>query len=122
MKPTTLLDSDRSFVIFSYSINHGLLLLRSKKAGKISTRLDVLFQDVRAMEIRSWFDGLKIEEVGAEYLGKQGSAPVALMETGNRVYRLIGDGWEGFILGGIVSFNEDEEDFFAPSKLLKESA
>jgi hypothetical protein len=81
------------------------------------TRLDILFQDVRAMEIRSWFDGVKIDEVEPEYLKTSRSDPAALMETGNRVFRLIGNGWEGFILAGIVSFHEDDEEFQAPSKL-----
>ncbi len=55
-----LFSSDRKFVISSYARSHGLLLLRSVKTTANLTRLDILFQDVRAMEIRGHFEGIEI--------------------------------------------------------------
>ena len=60
--------SNRIFVLFSFSMSHGLLLLRSSKTDDDPTRLDVLIQDVRAMEVRAWFEGIQIEEVSRDYL------------------------------------------------------
>ena len=74
------------------------------------------------MEVRAWFDGIRIEEAEPQYLEKQASKPDELIEPGNRVYRLVGSGWEGFIVGGIMSFQEDHEEFLAPSKLLAEAS
>jgi hypothetical protein len=54
--------SERRFLVIQYLIGHGLLLLRSNKPDKGSKRIDILFNDVRAMEIRCWFDGITIEE------------------------------------------------------------
>lgn len=118
MKPTPLFESDRRFSIFSYEMSHGLLLLRSKKEPpRIPTRLDI--EDVRAMEIRAWFNGIRIEEIETQRLEKQNSRPGDLLaETGNKAYRLVRPGWEGFILCGTMSSHEDHEEFFAPSKLL----
>src|SRR4030081_3002378 len=48
--------SDRKFSVVSYGVSHGPLLLRSGKNNEHQTRIDVLILDVRAMEIRSWFE------------------------------------------------------------------
>jgi hypothetical protein len=42
-------------LVIQYLVSHGLLLLRSNKPDKQSKRIDILFNDVRAMEIRCWF-------------------------------------------------------------------
>ncbi|MBV9877423.1 MAG: hypothetical protein JO025_22030 [Verrucomicrobia bacterium] len=111
--------SERRFFIIQYLIGHGLLLLRSNKPDKQSKRIDILFNDVRAMEIRCWFDGITIEETDKSFLASHASRPLDLMEHGNRAYSLKGRGWTGFILGGIVSYNQDDEVATAPSALLK---
>ena len=114
-----LFESSRTFVIFSYGMSHGLLLLRSRKTEQAQTRLDILFQDVRAMEIRAWFEGVKIEEVGPEFLQPRSSNPAEMIEPGNKVYSLSGVGWSGFVVAGIMQLKEDEEEFLAPSALIE---
>ena len=104
--------------MFSYSAGHGLLLLRSRKTNLYSTRIDVLVQDVRAMELCTWFEGLEIVEVGPEYLRKSRSNPIEMVEPGNRIYAMNGAEWHGFVVGGVISVHEDEDDYMAPSKLL----
>ncbi len=118
MKNVSLFESSRSFVIYSYDASWRVLLLRSRKTKETPTRLDILFQDVKAMEIRTWFEGLTIEEVDATFLEGFRSNPAQMMEHGHRVYALRGVGWHGFILGGIVSFKEDDGDYYAPSGLM----
>jgi hypothetical protein len=81
--------------------------------------MDVLFQDVRAMEIRSWFEGIKIEEVDQKFLEGYPSNPAEMIEQGNKVYPLVGTGWKGFVVGGIMQFKEDDGEAFAPSGLIK---
>lgn len=115
---TNIFESTRSFVVFSYSASHGLLLLRSRKTNTHPTRIDVLLQDVRAMEMRSWFDGIQIEEVNQEYLEGRSCNPGAMIETGNKVYAVHGANWDGFIVGGRISVQEDDGDYMAPSLLL----
>jgi len=110
--------SNRSFIVVSFAASHGLLLLRSNKTMSISTRMDVLIQDVRAAELRFWFDGITIELANQELLQGHGSVPNDLLEPGNQVYSLLGNGWTGFILGGILTTLEDSKDNLAPSGLL----
>jgi hypothetical protein len=115
-------ESDRLFSIFGYSISHGLLLLRCGKSNEApATRVDILFQDVRAMEIRAWFKGIRIEEVDdPHFLDGQRSKPAEMIEPGNKIYALISAGWRGFIVGGIVRFNEDDGEFFGQSALVSD--
>src|SRR5262249_5317339 len=88
--------SDRTFSVYSYHVSHGPLLFRSWRKDERPTRIDVLIKDVRAMEIRSWFDGLEITEVDRGYLRDFRSNPDEMMEPGLRVYALTGNTWKGF--------------------------
>jgi hypothetical protein len=107
--------SNRKFSVFSYSLSHGPLLLRSGRTDEHHTRIDVLILDVRAMEIRSWFDGFEIALVDQDYLRDFRSRPAEMMQPGLNVYAISGKGWQGFIVGGNLWVHEDEADFMAPS-------
>jgi hypothetical protein len=113
-----MFNSDRLFVVHSYSASHGLLLLRSRKTPALPTRIDVLFQDVRAMELRCWFDGIAIDEVPDGFLADFASKPRELVEAGNKIYKLTGKGWCGYVVAGIVRTHEDDGEWSAPSALM----
>lgn len=112
--------SDRKFSVFSYGISHGPLLIRSGKTDQHQSRIDILVNDVRAVDIRSWFEGIEISEVAQDYLRDFPSNPIEMMEIGLRAYKLAGRGWKGFVVGGSLSIHEDEAEFMAPSALLPE--
>jgi hypothetical protein len=109
--------------MFGYSMSHGLLLLRSGKSNEApTTRVDILFQDVRAMEMRTWFKGIRIEEVDdPQFLDGRLSKPDEMIEPGNKIYPLVSVGWRGFIVGGIVQLKEDDGELFGPSALVSEA-
>jgi hypothetical protein len=106
--------SDRKFSLFSYGLGHGPLLLRSGKTDEHPTRINILILDVRAMEIRSWFDSVEIVLTGQEYLRDFRSHPAEMMEPGLNAYSISSKGWQGFIVGGSLCVHEDEADFMAP--------
>lgn len=110
--------SSRSFYIFSYTISHGLLLLRSDKTDRHSSRVDILFQDVIAIESRMKLDKLTISEEEPSFLKGVRSNPAAIMEPGHKVYSLKCDGWTGYVVGGIMRVHEDDKNLFEPSYLL----
>lgn len=112
-----VLASDRRFSLFSYHPSHGRLLFRSGKTSEYPTRLDVLFRDVRAMELRTWFDSWEIFEVDGDFISKCSSRPIEMLEPGNKIYALLGRGWQGFIVGGIVQTAEDQGDYMDNSSL-----
>jgi hypothetical protein len=99
-----------------------MLLFRSGKTRRHPTREEVLLKDVRAMEVRCWSSGLRIEEVSLEYLVRFDSNPVEMVQPGNRVYSVQGEGWKGFIVGGAVVTHRDEEEFTGRSPLLDDAS
>lgn len=123
MNQRLVYESDRLFSMFGYSMSHGLLLLRSGKSNETpTTRVDILFQDVRAMEMRAWFKGIRIEEVDdPQFLDGQLSKPAEMIEPGNKIYVLVSVGCRGFIVGGIVQVKEDDGELFGPSALVSEA-
>ncbi len=68
------------------------------------------------MEIRAWFKGIKVEETDdLGLLDGQRSKPTDMTEPGNKIYALSGTGWQGFLIGGVVRFKEDDGEIFCPS-------
>lgn len=115
----TRFESKRSFLIVSYSASGRLLLLRSYGHEAMPRRIDILFQDVRGMELPTFMrDGLSIEKVGADYLNEFRSNPRARMEIGHQVYSLRGNDWEGYVLGGIMMSDESDGDERGQSNLV----
>jgi hypothetical protein len=61
MNKKLIYESDRLFSLFGYTVSHKMLLFRSGKSNESpTTRVDILFKDVRAMEIRSWFKDIRV--------------------------------------------------------------
>jgi hypothetical protein len=64
--------------------------------GRLERRaFEVLIRDVRAMEIRSWFEGLELKEVDREYLRDFRSNLIEILDVGMKAYALLGKGWRG---------------------------
>ncbi|MDQ0473501.1 hypothetical protein [Labrys wisconsinensis] len=115
----TIFQSDRDFFVVSYDASHGLLLLRSAKTNEIPTRIDVLFNDVRAMEIRCFINnGLKIGIEDRKYLFNFQSNPLEMVEFSLKIYSLLGHGWKGFVIGNIFTTTEDTGHALERSSLL----
>lgn len=110
---------DRSFSLHMYWVNHGLLLLRSGKTNKDSSRIDILFSDVRWMALPVWFEGIRIER------GEPSDIPLALTAKIKEeahfmtVFRVTSQGVTHCLLAGdSVSIVEDQQEYFADSSLL----
>jgi hypothetical protein len=119
MNEKPIFESERQFLLGSYAASHGLLLFRSVKTNASPTRIDVLFQDVRALDVRAWAEGLKVEISDVELLKNYPSNPAEMLETGLVVFKVSGRGWEGFIVASQrVGFKEDDLGPMDPSGLL----
>ena|ERR1700726_264322 len=107
MNPILLYTSDRRFEVQSYSGDRGYLILHSRRTNTDARPIEIEFVDVRAIEIRCWFYGFSILKVDADYVRNAPSKPFELIEHGNQVYALNGNGWTGFIVGGENVFFKD---------------
>lgn len=112
-------ESKRRFNVFSFQASHGLLLLRSPKSNESHTRIDILFRDVRAMELRTFCSGgIFIKRADAKSIEGLPSRPKDTMEPGHQVFIVGGPGWSGFVVSGRVDYLEDEGTAMGPSTLI----
>lgn len=104
------------FQIWSYSVGHGQLLLRSTKSPDRPTQIDILFTDVAAICIPTTFDGVEVHEVDAADLRTQ---PVLgnLSWCDRRVYAIAGPGVDGYVVAGAVAFDEGDREYDSVSPL-----
>ena len=108
---------DRIFEVWSYSVSLGRLLLRSNKSDTFASRIDVLFQNVKAMSLATSLQGLVVTEATpaeaarlSERTGQVGDA-----ET---VFFVVRSGsYAGFVIAGMCMEFEDSGEFFEPSQL-----
>jgi len=120
MNATLPISFDRKFQIVTYRCSHGQLLLRSAKSPNCPTRIDVLFKDVRAFELRTFLSGLSIAEGDSTQVRDRASKPLDAMEDGHKVYVLKSEDWVGYVVGGAVFWHEDQGEFAQPSVYMPE--
>ena len=90
-----ILDSERTFTVWKYTVSHSMLLLRSVKSEVAQSRVDVLFVGVDRMEIPSTMGGLRI--------------------VGDGTYELSGPHWRGSVTALNCSVREDSGEYSDPS-------
>lgn len=117
-----LVSFQRRFQVVAYRCSHAQLLLRSAKTPGNPTRIDVLFKDARAFELRAFLSGLAIEESEPSEIADRKAKPLEAMEYGHKVYLLKSEGWIGYVVGDGVFWHEDEGEFGQPSIYFPEVA
>lgn len=115
MEDTALMSSERRFQLWSYTVIHGQLLLRSVKYGGYETRIDVLFKDVGFISLPAAFWGLRIARTNIEALRRVADMQFQFAETAFRVTTKNGD---GYVAASSVAIHEDTGEFDEPSALL----
>jgi hypothetical protein len=111
---------DREFQVWAYSVGMARLLLRSTKSDTFATRVDVLFQNVKALKLPTSLDGLLVAEAGAD------ETALILSETGilpsdeTKFFRVWAGTFEGYVVAGVCVVAEDEGEYFEPSPLWQE--
>jgi hypothetical protein len=114
-----LISFEREFQLWSYTASHGQLLLRSPKAPNRPTRMDVLFTDVRSVELRTTLQNLIIEEANASEISERPIRPAETAETGHKFYRLRSGDWIGCVVAGAVRWHEDSREYGESSTLMR---
>lgn len=94
--PIDTFESSRHFQVWRYEVGHAQLLLRSVKSEPHDSRIDVLFKNVKTIELPTSFSGLKIEREGEQFV-------------------VSGIGWSGGVTAGACFQAEDDGEYFDPS-------
>jgi len=110
----------RVFQVWAYTVGMGRLLLRSTKGEGCATRLDVLFQNVKALKLATSLPGLTVSEADAEQQRRIVEATGLLPDHETRFYVLTGASYEGYVAAGVCAQAEDEGEYFEPSELWPE--
>lgn len=101
--------SDRRFRLWAYSADHGRLLLRSAPGQDHETTIDLLFEPVGALNLRTEVDGLVIRSATTEEAERAGLPP------GRRLFVLESQGGTGYVTGTAVGWHEGVLDQVRPS-------
>jgi hypothetical protein len=108
---------ERIFQLWAYTVGMGRLLLRSTKSETFPTRVEVLFQNVKAIQLPTVLEGLVITDADPE-LTKEIEAETGLTcDGGVRLFSLRTSHGVGYVVAGVMVSDEDEGEYFEPSKL-----
>ena len=113
MSTMSNLQFPRQFKMIEYRVSHGLLLLRSQKTSESQGRIDILFTDVRYIDLPTTIPQLFVEERPLD------SSEVSY-EPGLKRYSVSWNSGGGQIVAGSVSWCKDEHEYAAPSSLMPE--
>jgi hypothetical protein len=112
---TEIFRSDRNFRIWAYVVSLSQLLLRSVKTDDEPTRIDILFRNVKAINIRTNLQGISIrEEIDEEKVNQLLHGDMAYGEK-LRMFVIRSLNSVGYVIAGMVSFHEDSGEYNDPS-------
>lgn len=114
----TVLFPYRVFQVWSYTVGMGRLLLRSPKSSGATTRVDVLFQNVKALKLPTRLEGLSVRSPGDEELQSIEDDAGFLVDENTRIFVVEGTNYTGYVVAGVVVAQEDTGDYSDPSALM----
>ena len=112
---TQIIDSDRTFQLWKYTVGHGQLLLRSTKGPNVPTRIDVLFKGVSEFHLPTLLSGLSIREASDDQIRDLCSLRESPSFNHGKVYRVKGTDFIGYVAALSCYCHEDEGEYYAPS-------
>jgi hypothetical protein len=109
--------SERRFQVWAYSVSLGRLLLRSTKSDTFPTRVDVLFQNVKALKLPTSLDGLTIAEADDDERSEIEAATGIVLDVDAAGFVVRCGSMDGFVVAGVCVGREDDAEHFEPSDL-----
>src|SRR5215831_5289943 len=110
--PSEIINSERQFQIWKYTVGHSELLLRSPKSDRFPTRIDVFFKGVKEFHLPTIFTGLSITEASEAEI-RQLCTLRKLVSVGKdaKIFKVQGSDFLGYITALIAVCHEDEGDY-----------
>jgi hypothetical protein len=105
------------FTLWTYDVSHGLMLFRRNPAPG-QKRAEILFLDVRAMEIAAWGDDIRIEEADSQTTHKFENARL-VREPRIKTFKVTSKQWTGFVWATGFNYSVDDGAMGDPSSLYK---
>ncbi|MCU1421224.1 MAG: hypothetical protein JWN36_875 [Microbacteriaceae bacterium] len=106
---------NRRFQIWVYTVGMSRLLLRSTKTDEFDTRIDILFQSVKAVSLPTSLRGLRVRIAGAPLRRRVVRNLGKSIADGVEVFSVESLDSVGFVVAGVVFEAEDDKEYFDPS-------
>ena len=113
-----LYESPRRFLLWKATVGHGQLLLRSTKTPAQPTRIDVLFKPVRALNLRTDLDGIRLSEADTDETAailKSIAGDDSTATDPCKIFVVESKRWRGYIAAAVMAWHEDEGAYNDPS-------
>jgi hypothetical protein len=106
----------RTFQIWSYSVSHSVLLLRSPQTATTPTRIDLMFRAVQEMRLRSRMEDIEIRTPQTEMTS---GTFVDVRISGGRSLFVVStaDPSCGFVVANSLYMSEDDLSYGEPSTI-----
>lgn len=114
----TLAAAHRVFQVWSYTVAMGRLLLRSTKTLTFGSRVDVLFQNVKAVKIPTRLDGVVVRAPTEDERRHIESDTGLLGDDATRIFVLEGASYSGYVVAGVMVVDERDAEYNEPSALI----
>ena len=108
--PTQLINFQRQFQVWLYTVSLRQLLLRSNRSETHATRIDIHFMDVEAIQLPTIFYGVVLAEASQD-------DPVRVRRR--KVFTIQSPHFFGYVVAGVVGWHEDENNAFDESYFQK---
>ncbi|AZI57858.1 hypothetical protein EH165_06530 [Nakamurella antarctica] len=108
---------ERVFQLWGYTVGMGRLCLRSTKSDQFTTRIDVVFQNVKAVHLPTFLQGLVISDANATETERIIRDTGMLPDNGCKFFSMVGSNFNGFVVASVITICEDDGEFFEPSRL-----
>lgn len=113
-----IVEYQRRFEMWRFSVTHKHLLLRANKSESDATRVEVLFANVKVINLPTLLDGLTISELSTDEAIRQYSEVISSLYMKNSsVFVLSGKGYSGYVVAGAVYMEEDQKEYYDTSML-----
>jgi hypothetical protein len=106
------------FRLWMFDVSHGLMLFR-RNPTEDHKRAEVLFSDVRAIEIAAWCDTIRIEPIPSAGAPQAFEHVPAVREPGLIFFKIVSKDWQGFVWAGSAAWIIDDGKIGDPSGLYK---
>lgn len=107
--------SDRVFQLWAYTVGMGRLLLRSTASDRFSTRIDVVFQNVQAVQLLALLQGVVIERSDSAETERITRETGLLPDEDHEFFSVYCSNFVGYVVAGVVVDVEDTGEYFEPS-------
>jgi hypothetical protein len=110
-----IIRSTRSFQVWSYSVSHCELLIRSVKSAEWPTRVDIIFKGVEAVHLPTLATQLSITETSDADIRKPPTLRQGSLGKDMKVFLVEGADFVGYVAALIALVHEDDGEYYDPS-------